>query len=62
MGVIDTPVVPMAWREVQATAVCAKQVGLELIGRTTSDGKPVVFWGVDSASCIKKATEAGYKI
>ena len=61
MGPIDSPPVPVAWRERREAPVAAKQVGLELIGRTNTRGQPLIYWGKDYAECYELAEADGWE-
>ena len=61
MGVIDSPPLPVAWRERNAAPIAAKQVGLEVIGRTNKQGEPAIYWSTDRAQCYKLAERDGWK-
>ena len=61
MGVIDSPPSPVAWRERNAAPIAAKQVGLEVIGRTNKQGEPAIYWSTDRAQCYKLAEDDGWK-
>ena len=61
MGPIDSPPLPVAWRERNAAPVASKQVGLEVIGRTNKQGQPAIYWGKDCAECFKLAEADGWK-
>ena len=61
MGVIDSPLLPVAWRERNAAPITAKQVGLEVIGRTNKQGQPAIYWGKDCAECYKLAEADGWQ-
>ena len=61
MGPIDHPPLPVAWRERNASPIAAKQLGLEIIGRTNKQGQPAIYWGKDCAECYKLAEADGWK-
>ena len=61
MGVIDSPPLPVAWRERNAAPIAPKQVGLEVIGRTNKQGQPAIYWGKDHAQCYKLAEADGWR-
>ena len=61
MGVIDSPPLPVAWRERNAAPIATKQVGLEVIGRTNKQGQPAIYWSTDRAQCYKLAEADGWK-
>ena len=61
MGVIDSPPLPVAWRERNAAPIAAKQVGLEVIGRTNKQGEPAIYWATDRAQCYKLAEDDGWQ-
>ena len=62
MGPIASPPLPVAWRERNAAPIASKQVGLEVIGRTDSQGLPVIYWGSNHAECYKLAEADGYQL
>ncbi len=61
MGVIDSPPLPVAWRERNAAPIAPQQVGLEVIGRTNKQGEPAIYWSTDRAQCYKMAEEDGWQ-
>lgn len=61
MGPIDHPPLPIAWRERNATPIAAKQVGLEVLGRTNKQCQPAIYWGKDAAECYKLAEDDGWR-
>ena len=61
MGVIDSPPLPVAWRERNAAPIAAKQVGLEVLGRTNKQGQPAIYWSTDRAQCCQLAEADGWK-
>ncbi len=61
MGPIDHPPLPIAWRERNAAPIAAKQVGLEVLGRTNNQGQPAIYWGKDAAECYKLAEDDGWR-
>ena len=61
MGPTDHPLLPIAWRERNAAPIAAKQVGLEVLGRTNKQGQPAVYWGKDAAECYKLAEDDGWR-
>ena len=61
MGVIDSPPLPVAWRERNAAPIAAPPVGLEVIGRTNKQGQPAIYWSTDRAQCYKLAEEDGWQ-
>ena len=62
MGPIDHPPLPIAWRERNAAPIAAKQVGLEVLGRTNKQGQPAIYWGKDAAECYKLAEDDGWRL
>lgn len=61
MGPIDHPPLPIAWRERNAAPIAAKQVGLEVLGRTNKQGQPAIYWGKDATECYKLAEDDGWR-
>ena len=61
MGPIDHPPLPIAWRERNAAPIAAKQVGLEVLGRTNKQRQPAIYWGKDAAECYKLAEDDGWR-
>ena len=62
MGPVNSPPVPVAWRQRVASPLAHRQMGLELIGRTDSQGQPVIYWGKDCAQCYQLAEADGWKL
>ena len=62
MGPVNSPPVPVAWRERKASPIAPKQVGLEVLGRTNSQGQPAIYWGKDFDQCYKLAEADGWKL
>ena len=61
MGVIDSPPLPVAWRDRNAAPIATKQVGLDVIGRTNKQGEPAIYWSTDRAQCYKLAEDDGWR-
>ena len=62
MGPIDSPPLPVAWRERNAAPIASKQVGLEVIGRTNKQGQPAIYWAPSYDECFKAAKLDGWKL
>ena len=61
MGPVNSPPVPVVWRERRQDPIAPRQMGLEVRGRTNSQGQPAIYCVKDCNECYKLAEADGWK-
>ena len=62
MGPIDSPPIPMEWRERPQSPAGHKQFGLKLIGCKKQDGTDAIYWAPTYDGCLEAAKLDGWKL